>query len=313
MEPIKNILVCLDLSNTDKDLLTYARFIVNAAKKPEKIYFINVLRHFYLPKDIHKDFPHLEETVIKERKEEIRKDIDTFFSHIQNVDKEIIVAEGSGLKTLLKVIDEKEIDLVLIGRKNDGSGHGVLTLRMGRRCPVTLFIIPQGCDKKIAKELQKWNILIPVDFSNYALIAVQFAVSIAKNYRNTEIFCQHVYSVLIGYHYTGKTHDEFAEIMKQNAKKKFKIFIKGCDCSGVKINDVYTLDDNENVVEDIHNYAKKINATGIIFSSKGMTATSSIFLGSTAEKLIKIDPEFPLLVVRKAGDYKGFMHLIKNI
>ena len=313
MDPIKNILVCIDLSDTDNDLLSYARFIVNAAKKPEKIYFINILRHFHIPNEIHKDFPHLEDTVINERKEDINKEIDKFFGHVKKVSKEIIVTAGSGLKTLLKVIDKKEIDLVLIGRKNDGSGHGMLTMRMGRRCPVTLFIIPQGSNKKIDKELHKWNILVPVDFSKYALLAVQFAVNLAKKFKHTEIFCQHVYSVPIGYHYTGKTHDEFAEIMKQNAKKKFKRFINDCDYSDVKINDVYTLDDDENIIEDIHNYAKQINATGIIFGSKGMTTTSSIFLGSTAEKLIKIDAEFPILVVRIAGEYQGFMQMIKKI
>lgn len=312
MNPIKNILVCLDITRTDEDLMTFAKFMLKNSPEAEKVYFINVLKHFHLPSEIKKDFPDLEGNLIESRTKKVKEIIDKEFEMESEIDKEIIVVTGSGLKTVLKAVDEKKIDLVVLGRKTDGSGTGVLTQRMTRRCPVTMIIIPEGSSKKISKESNR-RILVPIDFSDYSMLAIKRAVDIAKNYKDTEIFCQHVYSVPTGYHYTGKSHDDFAKIMEQNARKRFRKFIEGCDCNGVKLSEIYTLDDNENIVEDMHNYAKEINATGIIFGSKGMTATTSFFLGSTAEKLIKIDTEFPLMVVRKAGDYKGFMHLIKKI
>lgn len=312
IEPIKNILICLDHTQTDHDLMTFGRFIINSANTVEKVTVINILKSLNVPSEVLKEFPDLKKNAIKERINDLSTILEEHIGD-KEVQKEVMVKIGSALKIILKVIEEKSIDLVLVGKKNPQEADGILTQRMGRRCPVTLLIVPSGSTVKIEDNETKHKVLVPVDFSEYSFLAIERAVEVAKNYDNTEIFAQHVYHVPVGYHYAGKSKKEFAEIMKLNAQKRFRKFIAKCDCQNIKINEEYTLDDNENIVEDIHNYAKKINATGIVFGSKGMTATSSFFLGSTAEKLIKIDTEFPLMVVRKAGEYKGIMHLIQKL
>jgi nucleotide-binding universal stress UspA family protein len=312
IEPIKNILICLDHTETDHDLLTFARFIINSAKTVEKVTTVNILKSLNVPSEILKEFPDLRKNAVSERINDLTNIMEEHLGD-KEVQKEVMVNTGSALKNILKVIEEKSIDLVLIGKKARANGTGVLTQRMGRRCPVTLLIVPSGSTHKISDREAKHNVLVPIDFSEYSYLAIERAVEVAKNYTNTEIFAQHVYHVPVGYHYAGKSKEEFAEIMKLNAQKQFKKFIAKCDCNNLKINEEYTLDDNENIVEDIHNFAKKINATGIVFGSKGMTTASSYFLGSTAEKLIKIDTEFPLMVVRRAGEYKGIMHLIQKL
>ena len=310
MEPIRNILVCLDSTRTDEDLLTYTKFILQNSPSAEKVTAINVLKDFDFPSEVLKQFPNLKEEMLTEREEELQKEID---KHIGPVDQEIevLVTPGSGMKTLLEAIDSKDIQLILMGRKTDGTGEGVITFRMSRRCPITLFIVPTFSAAKIEHTLTK--ILVPIDFSDYSKLAVDRAIRISENYPNVEIICQHVYSVPSGYHYSGKSQDQFGDIMKSHAEKQFRSFIKRIDTKDQIVKDVYTLDNNENVVEDIYFYAKKIDADAIIFGSKGMTPTSSLFLGSTAEKLIRLNSEFPLMVVRQPGDVKGIMEIFKQI
>ena len=85
------------------------------------------------------------------------------------------------------------------------------------------------------------------------------------------------------------------------------------DIGGITIREEYTLDDNEDRVHDIHALANKLKPAGIIFGSKGVSAASSFFIGSTAEKLIKIDTEFPLYVIRKPGESKGLVEVLKRL
>lgn len=312
IEPIKNLLICLDHTLTDHDLMTFGRFIIKSTETVEKVTIINILKNFNFPSEVLKEFPDLKENTIKQRENDLLSILEQHLGD-KEVQKEVTVKTGPALKTLLKVVEDDSIDLVLIGKKPLEEAHGILTQRMGRRCPVTLLIVPKGSSIKIEENEERHNVLVPVDFSEYSLLAMERAIDIAKNYSNTVIYVQHVYSVPVGYHYAGKSKEEFGKIMKANAEKEFKKFISKCDCKDVEIIEEYTLDDNENKVEDIHNFAKKINATGIIFGSKGMTAASAYFLGSIAEKLIKIDTQFPLMVVRRSGDYKGIMHLIHNL
>ncbi len=312
IEPIKNILICLDRTQTDHDLLNFGRFIINSSDTVEKVIVINILKSLSIPSEVLEEFPDLKKNAVEERIRDLNGILEEHLSD-KDIEKEVVVETGSSLKTILKIINSESIDLVLAGKKPSDEGHGILTQRLGRRCPVTLLIVPKGSTEKIEAGNKIRRILVPTDFSEYSILAIERAVDIAKNYEGTEIVVQHVYSVPSGYHYSGKSRDEFGQIMKKNAEKQFKKFILKCNCKDINIREVYTLDDNENIVEDIHNFAKEIEATGIIFGSKGMTATTSYFLGSTAEKLIKIDTDFPLMVVRRAGDYKGIMDLINKL
>jgi len=312
MDPIKNILVCLDTTATDDDLLRYTRFIINAADKVEKVYIVNVLRNFDLNSEVRKEFPELEKNALSQRKTELKNQIEKYITDKLHLKYELIVEMGRGLKIVLKLVDKFNISLVVVGRKIDGSGTGVLTQRLGRRCPCNLMIVPQGSQVRIKPKIKNRVILVATDFSKYSRLAMEAAVQIAQNFKNTRIVCQHVFSVPTGYHYTGKSHDEFAEVMERNSKKRFKSWIEQIDTMGIPVEEIYTLDDNENHVQDIHNLAQKIQPSGIIFGSRGISGSTSFFLGSTAEKLIKIDADFPLLVIREPGDTKGLLEVLRK-
>jgi nucleotide-binding universal stress UspA family protein len=101
--------------------------------------------------------------------------------------------------------------------------------------------------------------------------------------------------------------------MKKNAEKDYKKFIKKIDTKDIKVKAVYSQDINDDVTSDMIDKAREINANAIIVGAKGRTATTAFFLGSIAERLIQIDHDIPLMVVRPKGKNAGFMEFLKEL
>ncbi len=306
MEPFKHILVGLDTSSLDETLIKYASFLVDHTSA-EKVEFVNVVKNLSIPSDVKKEFPKLVESALKERKTELSEAVDKFFSPEKKVKIVINVKKGVG-GDLLKIAEKSDIDLIIVGQKKTLDGTGVTTLRLARRASCNLLIVPENLEPQAEK------VLVPIDFSSYSKLALDQTIDFCvKNDGKPEIVCQNVYAVPAGYHYTGKSFEEFAEVMKKNAKADFAKFIKKIDKRGIKIHDVYSLDTNDNLASDIYDLADEINPDFIIIGAKGRTAAAALFLGSLAEKMVNEKMHHPLLVVRFKGRNAGVFETLREI
>lgn len=306
MEPFKNVLVGLDNSPLDETLIKYASFFVDHTSA-EQVDFVNIIRNLNIPSDLRKEFPELAESALKERKSHLKAVIDENFNPEKKVKSSINVRKGQG-GDLLEVAIKNKTDLIIVGQKKILDGTGVTTLRLARRASCNLLIVPENVEPKAGK------LLVPIDFSSYSKLSLAQAIDFAvKNDSKPEVICQNVYAVPAGYHYTGKTFEEFAEIMKKNAEKDFKKFIKQIDTRGIKVNAEYSLDTNDNLASDIYDLADKIDPDFIIIGAKGRTATAALFLGSLAEKMVNEKMHHPLLVVRFKGKNAGLFETLREI
>ncbi len=313
MEPIKRILVGLDHTDVDRTLIEFASYI-SLSSHAKSIYFLNVIRNLSVPNDILKEFPDLIDNALSERKQQLEEYVNKYIKVTPDVEIKIIVKSGPGLKTFFSQINKYDIDLVVIGRKESPKMSGILAQRLARRAGTNLLIIPEGGENNLKDLSRDKKLIVPADFSKHSSLALEHAIEIATiSKANVEILCQHVYSVPIGYHYSGKSHEEFAEILRRNAEKHYDKFIKNVDTKGIKITPLCTLDKDDNLVENIYKLALEVDADGIIFGAKGISAVSALFLGSIAEKMIKLDSKFPLMVVRRKGENAGIMDYIKEI
>lgn len=312
MRLAKNILICLDTSDINHSIMKFTRFITDTALDLENIYVVSVLRKFNIPEEVRKEYPELEKNAIAEREQIVNDLIKKYLSDKTQFNIETIVKVGRGLKTILKVVQDYHIDVAIVGRKSVESGTGTLPQRMGRRCPCHLLIVPDGSEQLIEKG-KKYVVQVATDFSEHSTIALERAIQVASNYENTKVVCQHVYTIPSGYHYTGKSVTEFDKIMIKNLQKDFDNWLKPIDMKGLPIEIVFSRADHSDHVKEIHKLAEKIEPAGIVFGSKGITSAASFFLGSTSEKLIKIDSKFPLLVIRKPGEHKRLLDAIKKL
>jgi nucleotide-binding universal stress UspA family protein len=187
---------------------------------------------------------------------------------------------------------------------------------LARRAPCQILIVPEGINKRIEGGVHLKTLLVPIDFSEYSALALERALAIArrnKHKHEIEIVCQYVFALPSGYHLSGKSEEEFSDIMCTNAKESYEEFIEDINTEGVNVRVVYSKDINDDLTSDIRDLAGEIDADGIIIGSKGRTATAALFLGSFAEKLINNTTNFSLLVVRKKKDYEGILDLLKKL
>jgi nucleotide-binding universal stress UspA family protein len=307
MQPIKKMIVCLDQTSLDQTLLEYAAFLAKT-NQTKKIYFSSVIKNLSIPKEVLEEFPNLIENMISERKEAMKKIVNQFFPEIKGLSVNFVVKEGTLSKKILKLAKEKSADLILIGRKVMLPGTGVASQRLARRASCSLLIVPEGIKPGLKK------LLVPIDFSDFSKDALEEAVDLAeKQGDKVEIICQNVFSVPSAYHFTGKSYQEFSEIMKMHAEINFKKFIRKIDTRAIKISPVYTLDDNDDPVEEIVAKALEIKADAIIIGAKGKTASTALFIGSMAERLIQYNDKLPLLVTRPKGGNAGILDYILEI
>ncbi|MBB6325468.1 nucleotide-binding universal stress UspA family protein [Algoriphagus iocasae] len=305
---IKKLIVCLDQSPLDQTLVQYAEFIARV-NQTKKIYFVNVIKNLTVPKEVLEEFPNLVENMINERKESMEETVKENFKNTKGISLNYVVKEGSLSKKILKLSEEKSADMILIGRKVTLPGTGVASLRLARRASCSLLIVPEGTLPKLTK------LLVPSDFSEYSKDALEEAIMIAEKHgrSNIEIVCQNVFSVPSGYHFTGKSYEEFTQIMQLHAEINYKKFIRKIDLKGIKITPIYTKDDDDDPVEEIVSKALEINADGIIIGAKGRTAATALFIGSMAERLIQYNDSLPLLVTRPKGKNAGILDYILEI
>ena len=307
MYPIKRILVALDLSELDPLLIKFASFIARSAGA-EKVYFVNILRNIYIPSDVLKEFPDLIKNAVAERRQQISELVKQNFEPLEGLKMQYIVKDGQPAKRILQMTKDSDIDLVLAGKKRTLEGSGVLVQRLARRAGCSLLIVPEGSPVQIRK------LLVPSDFSENSKLALETALNIAhRNAPDVQVVVQNVFAVPAGYHYTGKSYQDFAEIMKKHARRDYKKFIKTIELKGVKVKDVYSLDKNDNKMSDIYDKALEMKVDGIVMGAKGRTAATALFLGSIAERAIQMNKQFPLLIVRPMGQNAGFIDFILDI
>ncbi len=304
---IKKLIVCLDQTPLDQTLIEYAVFIAKV-NQVKKIYFTNVIKNLSIPKEVLEEFPNLIENMINERKEAMETMVNEFFPEIKGLAISYVVKEGNLSKKVLKLAEEKSADMILIGRKVDLPGTGVASQRLARRASCSLLIVPEGSKPRISK------LLVPSDFSDYSKDALEEAIVIATRHGgNAEIICQNVFNVPTGYHFTGKSYEEFTEIMKMHAEINYRKFIRKIDTKGIKITPIYTKDDDDDPVQEIVSKALEIEADAIVIGAKGRTAATALFIGSMAERLIQFNDSLPLMVTRPKGRNAGILDYILEI
>lgn len=304
MEKYEKVLVCLDQSPLDVELILTASKICELA--PREITFINVIRDFVLPDEVKKEFPNFMENALEERKAQIRDSVKQHFSW-PDLDVHIKVVQGdSPAKAILQYANKKHIDLIIAGRKKKGSG--VMISRIARRADCSFLMIAEG------HKFQLKKILVPIDFSDYSRVALTKAIEFANLVpTKVDIYAQNVYTVPTGYHYTGKTYEEFAQVMKENAMKSYEAFIRTVETGTKEIKPIYSLNDNDDFVSDIKEVAKRIKADLIILGARGQTTASLLFIGSKAERIVMMHTSTSMLLVRQKGDKAGLRELLKDL
>lgn len=297
---LPKVVVCLDHTQKDNLLIENACRLCKVAGTQEVI-FLHVIKDFNLPDEMKKEFPQLFDHAIEERKNELNQLIEAHFEC--DIQTQLIVKQGSLTKEILHTASDTKADLIIQGRNiNSGS---VLSARVSRKSPCSLLLIPENHVLSFDK------IFVPVDFSDYSDLSLEISLDLTKD-KKSEIYLQNVINIPSSYRYSGKSYEEFGEIIKGHLKKDLDLLIKKASPKTQKLTPVFTLDKGESVFSLIWDEAKRKKADLIVMGAKGRTAASAIFIGSKAEKMIHINYAIPLLIIRKKGAMAGIIETLRE-
>uniref|UniRef100_UPI004048D841 universal stress protein n=1 Tax=Algoriphagus sp. TaxID=1872435 RepID=UPI004048D841 len=307
MYPIKKMIVCLDQSPLDQTLIAFAGAIAKV-NQVKKIYFTNVIKNFGLPKEMLEEFPDLIEKMVGERRTAMENTVHKYLDPQKGLEVSFVVKEGNLSKKILKLAEEKSVDLILLGKKATLVGTGVASQRMARRATCSLFLVPEDAKPKFTR------LLVPSDFSEHSKTALEEGILWAKKQGlKTELFFQNVFTIPSGYYFTGKSLEEFTDQLKAHAAANFKKFIRKIDTKGIKITPIYTPDQDDNPIQEIVATALAQKADVILIGAKGNTASTALHIGSLAERLIQYNNRVPLLVSRPKGKNAGVLDYLLEI
>ena len=295
-------LVCLDLTEEDQAILQSTCELAKIFQTKE-VTFINVIRDFNLPDSLKAEFPNLLEQAVEERKSQLSETINKNFD-CEHIQTKILIRQGNETKEILTASVEEQSDLIVLGRKKNSDS--VLSTRITRRAACNLLLVP--VDTKIKFD----RVLVPVDFSNYSELSLKTALALC-NKNGSEITLQNVYNVPSGYRYSGKSFGEFAEIMEENSKKDLSVLLKQVNTGNQKISATHSHDNGQGIIKLVYNEAVDSKVDLIVMGAKGRTATSALFIGSKAERMIQMNDSIPLLVVREKGANAGILESLQDL
>ena len=290
MYRFNNLLIDLIDEEQDLYLLQYAMKIAKLADS-SKIYITKTIEKDLIPDEIRNDYKELVVT-----KNEIREYIDNSiegFKELKDFNKySIEVLEGNHLDEILKFIINNDIDMLITGRKPDVKESATFAEKITRKATCSVMTVPCCIFSDFSK------ILVPVDFSEPCEYALDVAIAVAKAKNISEIQAVHFYRVPIGFHKTGKSYEEFAEIMKKNSQKEYEKFIKNIDDKGITIRMEFRLD--EKIEKGILEMIDEKGTDLIVMASRGRGAGIASLLSTKTERVLS-HTTMPLLAVKPKG------------
>lgn len=285
MKKFKHLLVALDHSSMDEDLIQYASFFTNHVKA-KKIYFIHNIKK-YDADEILKDYINFT-SIQEEVQKEILEKIQTHYTG--KTDYELIISNDSITENLISyTVSRFKIDLTILGKKNGVDSSATLTGKLLRSLKCSILLVPKNSSNTFNK------ILIGTDFSVIAQRATRIAFKLKK--KDVIIDFAHIYDIPKQY-LPFLNEEKIIKMTEEHADQQLDKFI-----SKTKINAAHSsfhkINRKENNISTcLQQLADEKGYNLLIIGDKGQNWLSSFFIGSVAEKLYNIPVYTPTLVVK---------------
>lgn len=293
MKSYNKLLVGLDLTEMDSVLLRYARFLVQALPKIEKVYFFHNIRFDY-PEEAEGLLDELESPLPELIEEEIKERVESQFLHEgDSPDWEIVVeASHPTAEQIAKTTKAKGIELSLFGKKLSYQGAGLVAGKLLRQSAFKsdLIVLPETAPHSLKR------ILVPVDFSSASRKSLGAAHYLAQE-TDADLSCQHVYTVP-NHYFPFIPVQGFRKSMEEEAQEQYKKFRKELPEPLRDTPCAFTYAHNRTTAETIYDYAISHSKDLVAISSHGRSAVPTVLLGSTATQILQFDFHIPILVTR---------------
>jgi len=306
MHQLKRIVVCIDLSSTDEDIIRYSSVVADLVGA-DTVYFLHVAKDLNLPEEITRKNPEMLAPVDETMKHEVRITVDQYFGKNKTTETHIDILEGKPTDVVLKYAKRKNVDLIVMGKHTDSAKSKVNAGKIAELSHCSVLFSPPGVSNKIEK------VMVAADFSDHSKLAFEQALHILEQSDKLTIYGIHVYTVPSGYHKTGKSYEEFAEIMKGHAQKDADKFFKKHDLDRSLCEMRYLLSEDDKIHDELNQFSMEKGVDMILIGSQGRTRAASLLLGSVAENILQYENNIPVFIVKVKNSNMSFFEAILKI
>jgi len=141
--------------------------------------------------------------------------------------------------------------------------------------------------------------LVPVDFSDNSVRALQFATHLEHNLPDAEVTALHVVEAPPEKYYMRTAPvSGFRAILTEAAEKTYRKMIKDNGLEEEAIKATFLEDDYISITTRIANFINNDSVDLVVIGAQGHTAFEHLIYGSVTEKLVEQCKKEPILVVR---------------
>lgn len=284
MKSIDNILVALDLTSTDAEIIKYASFL-SEQLKPEKVFFVHNIKKYEISDLFQEQLKelNLEEAISDELEEKVSKNF------VADVPYKVLISEDSYTESLINYISNKyAIDLVILGSKSRKKGSGVVSDKLMRLLKCDILSVPEKAGLKLE------NIWTGTDFSKESVKAFSVA-NYLKQMTRANITATNIYNVPVQFTpYLNK--EEMVPKIEKHTIEKFEKFLKRNAITGTTMKILRGRD--ASVAERLSKEAEKNGADLLVVADKGGNVFSSLLVGSVTDELFDLKLQIPLWVAK---------------
>lgn len=284
MKTVKNILVALDLTSLDTQLIKYASFLAEQLN-PEMIYFVHNIKKYEISGLFQEQLKelNLEQAISDELDEKVQ------LNYHASTPSKVLISEDSYTESLINYIANKySIDLVVLGNKKKENGTGVVSDKLMRLLKCDIISIPAQATLKLDK------IWIGTDFSKESLKAFKVAHYL-ESLTNATLTAANIYNVPIQFS-PYMDREEMLPKIERHTREKFDKFLKKQSFEDIYTETIRGRDCS--VAEKLSEEAEKAAADLLVVADKGGNVFSSLLVGSVTNELFDRSMHIPLWIAK---------------
>lgn len=289
MSRFDRILIALELGDEDDSTLAFANRLLKLFE-PERVDVAHIVDTRLLPDALMEGYPALLNGSRRRREQRL---VERLHAGLSLPDDSVLhrhVRVGAPLYELLDLSLEHEADLIITGRNRTGHRVETLPVRLARKAPCPVLVVPEGSRVRIQK------ILVPLDFSPHSAHALEVAGGLADRTLARQLLGLHAFGLPPGIRDSDRSEEEFTAIMKTYATRAFNRFIEAQPEPPVPLEMTYVLDDHP--ARAVLQAATPEACDLVVLGARGEGVPGQALLGRVAARVIH-SAQVPVLVTRR--------------
>ena len=282
MNKMNKILIALDLTLIDQNLIKCANML-QQYYTPQKVYFIHVVSSQMESQESMPEMKMLSRNQMQVIEEELHEEIQEHFS--PDINYRLLLKTGSAFSGILEAAITEDVDLIVMGKKKELKGSGIVPLEVSRFAPTSLMLVPEK------HKCQIQEVVVCNDFSKFSRAAMQQALQLAKKQPEAiSITSLHLFH--------GDNNGTDHSDKKDQLIRKYNDFIKDLDLGEMHVTPNFIPDRGGHYLSEIKKFTKRKKASMIITGSRGTSQNNMFMTGSLTERMIRGELPATLLVVK---------------